>query len=91
MDIKTIQGGVLLQEHDNKSITKDDLKIVTKASPKPQQMDDLLFAWNIVKFIKSNAIVYVRDNMSIGIGAGQMSRVFSSRIAIEKAQEANFT
>jgi phosphoribosylaminoimidazolecarboxamide formyltransferase/IMP cyclohydrolase len=68
-------------------ISSVDLKVVTRRSPTASELDDLLFAWRVAKFVKSNAIVYARERMTIGIGAGQMSRVISSRIAALKAEE----
>ena len=65
-----------------------DLKVVTKLAPSPKQMDDLLFAWQVAMYVKSNAIVYARDLQTVGIGAGQMSRVVSAKIAALKAEEA---
>jgi phosphoribosylaminoimidazolecarboxamide formyltransferase / IMP cyclohydrolase len=87
MDMKRVVGGLLLQERDLQSITEADLKVVTKRAPTTAEMQDLLFAWKIVKHVKSNAIVYVKDLCTVGVGAGQMSRVDSSRIAVWKARE----
>lgn len=86
--VRPIAGGFLLQDRDAKSITADDLKVVTKRQPTPQELDDMLFAFKIAKHVKSNAIVYVKDGASVGIGAGQMSRLDSSRIAARKAVDA---
>ncbi|TNF65276.1 MAG: bifunctional phosphoribosylaminoimidazolecarboxamide formyltransferase/IMP cyclohydrolase [Gammaproteobacteria bacterium] len=88
-DFKKIQGGLLIQDKDQQLFNENELKIVTNQSPTDTQMNDLLFAWKVVKHVKSNAIVYAKNNQTVGIGAGQMSRVFSSKIAIEKAQQAN--
>ncbi len=88
-DYKRVNGGLLIQERDLGLITQNDLKIVTKIQPTPTQIDDLLFSWKVAKFVKSNAIVYVKDKMSIGIGAGQMSRVYSAKIAAIKAADEN--
>jgi len=88
MTLKTISGGWLLQTSDNGHITEDDLKIVTKRAPTEQELKDLLFAFRICKHVKSNAIVYAKNGQSVGIGAGQMSRIDSSRIAAWKAKEA---
>lgn len=88
-EYKRINGGLLIQDRDLGAVEYNDLKIVTKRKPTDAEITDLLFAWKVVKFVKSNAIVYAKDKMTIGIGAGQMSRVFSSKIAAEKAQEAN--
>jgi phosphoribosylaminoimidazolecarboxamide formyltransferase/IMP cyclohydrolase len=87
-DYKRVAGGLLVQQADAAVVARDDLQIVTKTGVESRQMDDLLFAWKVVKYVKSNAIVYCRDQATIGIGAGQMSRVYSARIAILKAQEA---
>jgi len=88
-DLRKVSGGILIQDQDNAVVTASDLKIVTKRQPSEQEIRDLLFAWKIVKYVKSNAIVYVRDEQSIGIGAGQMSRVYSAKIAGIKAQDEN--
>ena len=88
-DLRKVSGGILIQDQDNAVVTASDLKIVTQRQPSEQEIRDLLFAWKIVKFVKSNAIVYVRDEQSIGIGAGQMSRVYSAKIAGIKAQDEN--
>ncbi len=87
--IKRVSGGVLVQDNDLGAITQADVKVVTRRAPTEQEMADLLFAWKVVKFVKSNAIVYVRDAMTIGVGAGQMSRVYSARIAGIKAADEN--
>lgn len=84
-DFKRVNGGLLVQDRDLGMVTKNDLKIVTKRIPTEEEMRDLLFAWKVVKFVKSNAIVYCKENMTIGIGAGQMSRVYSAKIAGIKA------
>lgn len=88
-DYKRVLGGLLVQDRDLGVITKDDLKIVSKRQPTENEINDLLFAWKVVKFVKSNAIVYVRNQQTIGVGAGQMSRVYSARIAAIKAQDEN--
>ena len=87
-DVKRVGSGLLMQTSDIREVTRDELKIVTKRSPTPTELDDLLFAWRIAKYVKSNAIVYAKDHRSIGIGAGQMSRVVSAKIAALKAEEA---
>lgn len=87
LDFKRVTGGLLVQDRDLGMVTKDNLKIVTKRPPTEQEMRDLLFAWKVVKFVKSNAIVYCKENMTIGIGAGQMSRVYSAKIAAIKATD----
>jgi len=86
--IKSIAGGYLVQDSDNGHISKDDLKIVTKRAPTDQELEDLLFAFTVCKHVKSNAIVYVRDGMTVGVGAGQMNRRDSSRIAAIRGAEA---
>jgi phosphoribosylaminoimidazolecarboxamide formyltransferase/IMP cyclohydrolase len=90
-DLKRVGGGILVQTPDILNITGADLKIVTKVIPTPQQFEDLLFAWRVAKFVKSNAIVFCRNGQTAGIGAGQMSRVDSARIASIKAQQAGLT
>lgn len=87
-EYKKISGGLLVQDADRGRITHADLKIVTRKQPTDGQISDLLFAWSVVKFVKSNAIVYVRDHRTIGIGAGQPSRIMSAKIAALKAAEA---
>jgi len=88
LDMKSIAGGVLVQSRDNGRIGRADLKIVTKRAPSERELDDCLFAWTIAKHVKSNAIVYARDGVTAGIGAGQMNRRDSARIAAIKAKEA---
>jgi phosphoribosylaminoimidazolecarboxamide formyltransferase/IMP cyclohydrolase len=88
-DYKKVNGGLLVQTGDNGSIVASDLKIVTKRQPTAFELNDLLFAWKVVKFVKSNAIVYCRGGRTIGIGAGQMSRVYSAKIAGIKAADEN--
>jgi phosphoribosylaminoimidazolecarboxamide formyltransferase/IMP cyclohydrolase len=87
-DCKRVTGGLLLQDRDNGHIEAADLKIVTRRPPADRELTDLLFAWRVAKFVKSNAIVYAKDQQTIGVGAGQMSRVYSARIAAIKAQDA---
>jgi phosphoribosylaminoimidazolecarboxamide formyltransferase/IMP cyclohydrolase len=87
-NIAVIAGGILVQDRDNKMITRDDLKVVTKRQPTEQELADCLFAWTVAKHVKSNAIVYAKDGATAGIGAGQMNRRDSARIAAAKAQEA---
>jgi phosphoribosylaminoimidazolecarboxamide formyltransferase/IMP cyclohydrolase len=72
-------------------VGKADLRVVTKRQPTATELDDLLFAWQVCKYVKSNAIVYVKDRMTVGVGAGQMSRVYSSRIAAMKAKDEGLT
>ena len=91
LDFKRVTGGLLVQDRDTALVTQDELKVVTKKAPTDDQMQDLLFAWRVAKFVKSNAIVYVSQQQTIGIGAGQMSRVVSSRIAGIKAEDAGLT
>jgi phosphoribosylaminoimidazolecarboxamide formyltransferase/IMP cyclohydrolase len=90
-DLKKVGGGLLVQTPDTHNIAASDLRIVTKIKPSQQQLDDLLFAWRAAKFVKSNAIVFCRDGQTVGIGAGQMSRVDSARIAAIKAQQAGLS
>jgi len=90
-DIKRVGSGILIQTADNHEINRSDLRIVTKKQPTPQQMDDLLFAWRVAKYVKSNAIVFCGNGMTLGVGAGQMSRVDSTRIAAIKAQNAGLS
>jgi phosphoribosylaminoimidazolecarboxamide formyltransferase/IMP cyclohydrolase len=85
-DIKSVAGGYLLQATDIQLIDKDNLKVVTKRQPTEEEMTALMFAWKISKHVKSNAIVYTSNDRTLGIGAGQMSRVDSARIAVEKAK-----
>ncbi|MDQ3144123.1 MAG: bifunctional phosphoribosylaminoimidazolecarboxamide formyltransferase/IMP cyclohydrolase [Pseudomonadota bacterium] len=86
--LKTIAGGYLLQSRDNGRIGRDDLRTVTKRAPMAHELDDCLFAWTVAKHVKSNAIVYAKDGATVGIGAGQMNRRDSARIAAAKAVEA---
>ena len=88
LDYKRVNGGVLVQDRDLGMVTADDLKVVSKVQPTEQQMRDLLFAWKVAKYVKSNAIVYAANGQTVGVGAGQMSRVNSARIAAIKAEHA---
>ncbi len=88
LDYKRVNGGLLVQDRDLGMIRADQLKVVTQRAPDEQEMRDLLFTWQVAKFVKSNAIVYGKNGMTIGIGAGQMSRVYSARIAAIKAADA---
>ncbi len=88
LDFKRIGGGLLVQTADAHATAASDLKVVTRKAPTPAQIEDLLFAWRVAKHVKSNAIVYCGDGRTLGIGAGQMSRVDSTRIAAIKAQNA---
>ena len=87
--IQAIDGGFLVQEDDWKIIDKDNLEYVTERKPTDDQIIDLLFAWKVCKYVKSNAIVFAKNQQTIGIGAGQMSRVNSAKIASLKAAAAN--
>ena len=88
MDFKRVGGGMLLQTPDTRNVARADLRVVTRLAPTDAQMGDLLFAWKVAKFVKSNAIVYCAGGMTLGVGAGQMSRVDSARIASIKAGNA---
>jgi phosphoribosylaminoimidazolecarboxamide formyltransferase/IMP cyclohydrolase len=88
LDYKRVTGGLLIQDRDNGMVNRAVLKSVTRRTPGETELRDLLFAWRVAKFVKSNAIVYAKDNMTIGVGAGQMSRVYSARIAAIKAADA---
>ncbi|MBS0448092.1 MAG: bifunctional phosphoribosylaminoimidazolecarboxamide formyltransferase/IMP cyclohydrolase [Proteobacteria bacterium] len=90
-DAKRVGSGLLIQTADDHEIARADLKVVTKLAPTPAQVDDLLFAWKVAKYVKSNAIVYCGGGMTLGVGAGQMSRVDSSRIASIKAENAGLS
>ncbi|HEY8245519.1 MAG TPA: bifunctional phosphoribosylaminoimidazolecarboxamide formyltransferase/IMP cyclohydrolase [Casimicrobiaceae bacterium] len=89
LDFKRVGGGLLVQTADAKLVARSELKVVTRRVPTDAQLDDLMFAWRVAKYVKSNAIVYCKDGMTLGIGAGQMSRVDSARIAANKAATAN--
>jgi len=88
LTFKSVSGGFLVQSRDNGRIGQDDLSVVTKRRPTAQEMTDLIFAFGIAKHVKSNAIVYVKDGATVGVGAGQMSRIDSARIAARKSQDA---
>ncbi|MCO6524911.1 MAG: bifunctional phosphoribosylaminoimidazolecarboxamide formyltransferase/IMP cyclohydrolase, partial [Candidatus Schmidhempelia sp.] len=88
-DVKRVNGGLLIQERDTKMITLSDIEIVSQRQPTSNELADALFCWKVTKFVKSNAIVYAKNQMTIGIGAGQMSRVYSAKIAGIKAQDEN--
>ncbi|MEN9866389.1 MAG: bifunctional phosphoribosylaminoimidazolecarboxamide formyltransferase/IMP cyclohydrolase, partial [Pseudomonadota bacterium] len=90
-DVKRVGGGLLVQGPDAKNVTQDQLRVVTKLQPTPQQLADLMFAWKVAKFVKSNAIVFCGNGMTLGVGAGQMSRIDSARIASIKAQNAGLS
>ncbi|WXU00416.1 MAG: Bifunctional purine biosynthesis protein PurH [Catillopecten margaritatus gill symbiont] len=89
LDYKRVTGGLLVQDKDLGSITADEVKCVSETQPTEAQMNDLMFAWKVAKTVKSNAIVYVKNQMTIGVGAGQMSRVYSAKIAGIKATDEN--
>ncbi|WP_280152796.1 bifunctional phosphoribosylaminoimidazolecarboxamide formyltransferase/IMP cyclohydrolase [Piscinibacter sp. XHJ-5] len=90
-DVKRVGSGLLIQTADNREIAASELRIVTKAQPTPSQLDDLLFAWKVAKYVKSNAIVFCGGGMTLGVGAGQMSRIDSARIASIKAENAGLS
>ncbi len=90
-DFKKVSGGLLVQSTDTGIVTASDLKVVTDKAPDDAQIQDLLFAWQVAKFVKSNAIVFCKDGMTIGVGAGQMSRVYSTKIAAIKAADEGLT
>jgi phosphoribosylaminoimidazolecarboxamide formyltransferase/IMP cyclohydrolase len=87
LDYRSVSGGLLVQTRDLGMVTRDQLRVVSKRVPSDSELDDLLFAWQVCKFVKSNAIVYARERSTVGIGAGQMSRVYSSRVAAMKAAD----
>ncbi|UAB70157.1 bifunctional phosphoribosylaminoimidazolecarboxamide formyltransferase/IMP cyclohydrolase [Vibrio sp. SCSIO 43132] len=86
-DVKRVNGGLLVQDRDQGMVTLDDLKVVSKRQPTDEELKDALFCWKVAKFVKSNAIVYAKGDMTIGVGAGQMSRVYSAKIAGIKAAD----
>jgi len=90
-DLKRVGGGLLVQTPDIRNVGLDELRVVTKRAPTAQEMTDLLFAWRVAKYVKSNAIVFCKNGQTAGIGAGQMSRVDSTRIAARKAQDAGLS
>jgi len=87
-DYKRVNGGLLIQDRDNGMITQADLNVVSERAPSEQEMADMLFAWKVAKMVKSNAIIYAKNNQTVGVGAGQMSRINSARIAAIKAHHA---
>lgn len=89
LDFKRVNGGLLVQDRDLGMVSETDLRVVSKRQPSSQELRDALFCWKVAKFVKSNAIVYARDSTTIGIGAGQMSRVYSAKIAGIKAADEN--
>ncbi|WP_395010537.1 bifunctional phosphoribosylaminoimidazolecarboxamide formyltransferase/IMP cyclohydrolase [Undibacterium sp.] len=90
-DVKRVGGGLLVQAPDAKNVLPADVRVVSKLQPTPQQMADMMFAWRVAKYVKSNAIVFCGNGMTLGVGAGQMSRIDSARIASIKAQNAGLT
>jgi phosphoribosylaminoimidazolecarboxamide formyltransferase/IMP cyclohydrolase len=86
----SVTDGLLVQEADIGSLTPKDLKVVSSREPGAKEIQDCLFAWKVCKFVKSNAIVYAKDNQTVGVGAGQMSRIDSAQIAASKAKERGF-
>jgi phosphoribosylaminoimidazolecarboxamide formyltransferase/IMP cyclohydrolase len=84
---RSVNGGLLLQTRDLGMVTAADLRIVTKRAPTEAELADLMFAWQVCKYVKSNAIIFVKDRMTVGVGAGQMSRVYSTRIGAMKARD----
>ncbi len=90
-ELRSVNGGLLMQTRDVGMVNVADLKVVTERQPTPEELRDLQFAWKVCKFVKSNAIVFAHDNMTIGVGAGQMSRVYSTRIAAIKAKDEGLT
>jgi phosphoribosylaminoimidazolecarboxamide formyltransferase/IMP cyclohydrolase len=88
-NFKKVSGGLLVQSNDIGIVTQDELKVVTDLVPTPVQIEDMLFAWTVVKYVKSNAIIFCKNKTTIGVGAGQMSRVYSTRIAAIKAADEN--
>lgn len=87
LDYKRVNGGLLLQDRDQGMVGLDDVKVVSKRQPTAAEMKDLMFCWKVAKFVKSNAIVYAKNSMTIGVGAGQMSRVYSAKVAGIKAAD----
>jgi len=88
-DVKRVNGGLLVQDRDQGMVSLDDLKVVSKRQPTDEELKDALFCWKVAKYVKSNAIVYAKGDMTIGVGAGQMSRVYSAKIAGIKAADEN--
>jgi phosphoribosylaminoimidazolecarboxamide formyltransferase/IMP cyclohydrolase len=88
-DFKRVNGGLLIQDNDLGMVDAHELKVVTEREPTGQELRDLLFAWQVAKYVKSNAIVYAKNGQTIGVGAGQMSRVYSAKIAGIKAADEN--
>jgi phosphoribosylaminoimidazolecarboxamide formyltransferase / IMP cyclohydrolase len=91
LEYKSVAGGLLVQTRDTGAVRASELRTVSQRAPTLAELDDLIFAWRVAKYVKSNAIVVVKDRATIGIGAGQMSRVISSRIAAIKAKDVNLS
>jgi phosphoribosylaminoimidazolecarboxamide formyltransferase/IMP cyclohydrolase len=91
MDTKRVGSGLLVQTADNREVQRHELRVLTKRQPTESQLNDLLFAWTVAKYVKSNAIVFCGNGMTLGVGAGQMSRIDSARIASIKAQNAGLS
>jgi len=91
VDVKRVGSGMLMQTADNHELTLADMRVVSKMQPSEAQMQDMLFAWKVAKYVKSNAIVFCKDGMTMGVGAGQMSRLDSARIASIKAGHASLS
>jgi phosphoribosylaminoimidazolecarboxamide formyltransferase/IMP cyclohydrolase len=89
LDFKRVNGGLLVQDRDQALVTMNQITVVSERQPSPQELSDMMFAWRVAKFVKSNAIVFCKNSMTIGVGAGQMSRVYSTRIAAIKAADVN--
>ena len=91
VDVKRVGSGMLMQTADNHELRLADMRVVSKLQPSAAQMQDMLFAWTVAKYVKSNAIVFCKDGMTMGVGAGQMSRLDSARIASIKAGHASLS
>lgn len=91
LDVKRVTGGLLVQDRDTGMVSREALQVVSRRAPNEQELQDALFSWQVAKFVKSNAIVYARDKMTLGIGAGQMSRVYSAKIAAIKATDVSLS
>src|SRR5208283_550917 len=90
-DIRKVTCGLLVQSPDNARVAREDLKVVTERKPTNEELEAMIFAWKIAKHVKSNAIVYAVKDSTVGIGAGQMSRIDSSKLAVRKAQDAGLS
>jgi phosphoribosylaminoimidazolecarboxamide formyltransferase/IMP cyclohydrolase len=90
-DLKRVGGGILIQTPDAKNVTLDELQVVTKKQPSDHELQEMLFAWKVAKYVKSNAIVFCANGMTLGVGAGQMSRIDSAKIAGIKASHAGLS